>query len=123
MTTVSSNSCVLIVDDEELTRDTLSELVEMAGCSALVAANGREALQILHGRRPCLVILDLVMPTMTGQELLKAMRAEPTLASIPVVVSTSAPEQAPLGVPIIPKPIDISTVVGWIQRTCSCARA
>ena len=114
---------VLIVDDDELIRETLCELVEMVGCSALVAANGREALKVMTEHRPCLVIVDLLMPVMTGNELLEVMRNEPTLADVPVVVSTSAPERAPAGVPIIRKPVNIEVVVEWMQRTCRCAAA
>jgi CheY-like chemotaxis protein len=111
---------VLIVDDDALTCDTLMELVEMAGCSAIAASNGREALSVLGGRRPCLVILDLMMPVMTGDELLRSMRADPTLADIPVVVATSTPQQAPPGVPIVPKPINVASLVTWVQRACAC---
>ena len=114
---------VLIVDDDELIRETLCELVEMAGCSAMVAANGREALRLMTEHRPCLVILDLLMPVMTGNELLEVMRHEPALAGVPVVVSTSAPDRAPPGVPIIRKPVNIDAVVEWMQRTCRCATA
>ena len=112
---------VLIVDDDELIRDTLRELVEMAGCSALLAANGRDALKIMETKRPCLVILDLLMPIMTGNELFEVMQNDPVLASIPVVVSTSAPHRAPAGAVVLKKPIDIDDVVRWMRRTCSCA--
>ena len=112
---------VLIVDDDELIRETLCELVEMAGCTALVAANGKEALKVMAEHRPCLVILDLLMPVMTGNELLEVMRQEPALAQVPVVISTSAPDRAPPGVPIIRKPVNIDAVVDWMRRTCRCA--
>jgi CheY-like chemotaxis protein len=114
---------VLIVDDDELIRETLCELVEMVGCSAMVAANGREALKVMTECRPCLVIVDLLMPVMTGNELLEVMRLDPVLADVPVVVSTSAPDRAPAGVPIIRKPVNIDVVVEWMQRTCRCASA
>ncbi|MET0596202.1 MAG: response regulator [Polyangiaceae bacterium] len=117
----ASDGGVLIVDDDELIRDTLRELVEMAGCSALLAANGRDALKILETNRPCLVILDLLMPVMTGNELFEVMQGDPALAEIPVVISTSAPHRAPSGVPIIKKPVDIDDVVRWMRKTCSCA--
>jgi CheY-like chemotaxis protein len=112
---------ILIVDDDELIRETLRELVEMAGCTALEAANGREALKVMAEHRPCLVILDLLMPVMTGNELWEVMRQKPALAQIPVVISTSAPDRAPPGVPIIRKPIDIDAVLQWMERTCQCS--
>jgi CheY-like chemotaxis protein len=111
---------VLIVDDDELIRDTLREVVEMAGCSVLEAANGKEALNVMAKHRPCLVILDLLMPVMSGNQLLEVMRREPALAEVPVVISTSAPDLAPPGVPVIRKPVDIDVVIDWIRRTCHC---
>jgi DNA-binding NtrC family response regulator len=112
---------VLVVDDEEGIRDTLCELVEMAGCLAIVAANGEEALKILADRRPCLIILDLLMPVMSGIEMLEAMKKQPALAAVPVLVSTSAPSRAPPGIPVVPKPIDIDLVWDWMRRSCRCA--
>jgi CheY-like chemotaxis protein len=114
---------VLIVDDDELIRETLSELVSMVGCSALVAANGKEALKVLAEHRPCLVILDLLMPVMNGNEFLESMLKVPAYADIAVVISTSAPDRAPPGVPIIRKPVDIDALVEWIRRACRCAGA
>ena len=113
-------SCVLVVDDEPDVRETLRDLVEMCGCSVMVAANGAEALALLADRRPCMIILDLLMPVMTGEEMLAAMRREPTLAELPVVISTSAPERAPSGVPVLRKPIDIDSFMLWLRRNCQC---
>jgi CheY-like chemotaxis protein len=116
----TADHCVLVVDDEEGVRDVLREVVEMAGCSAITAADGAEALRLLAVRRPCLVIVDLLMPVMTGTELLEAMRRHPILAALPVVVSTSAPGRAPAGVRVLPKPIDIASVWDCVRRACRC---
>lgn len=113
--------CVLVVDDEEGIRETLVEVIEMIGCSAISASDGAEALKMLAKRRPCLVILDLLMPVMTGMELLEAMRKDPALATIPVLISTSAPHRAPAGVPVLTKPFEIESIWGWIRRSCRCA--
>ena len=113
---------MLVVDDEPDIRDTLCELVEMVGCSAIVASNGAEALQLLRARRPCLMILDILMPVMTGIEVLEALKNEPTLA-VPVVVSTSAPGRAPPGFPVVKKPIDVAVMIDWMRRTCRCTPA
>jgi CheY-like chemotaxis protein len=118
----SDESCVLVVEDEDDMREALREVIEMAGCKALLAANGADALKLLEARRPCLIILDLFMPVMTGFEMLEAMRRQPALAALPVVISTSAPGRAPPGVPVLPKPIDINHVWEWMHKTCRCAR-
>ena len=112
--------CVLVVDDEADTRESLREAVEMAGCTAMLAANGADALKLLRERRPCLMILDLNMPVMTGEELLAILHEQPLLAQLPVVISTSAPQRAPAGIPVLPKPIDLAAFWAWIRQNCRC---
>lgn len=112
--------CVLVVDDDEGIRESLREVVEMIGCSVLLAKNGAEALTLLAETRPCLIVVDLLMPVMSGAELLQVLRMRPELADLPLVVSTSAPEQAPQGVPVLPKPIDIAALWQRIRQSCQC---
>jgi CheY-like chemotaxis protein len=114
-------SYVLIVDDEEEARESLRDVVELVGCSALLAGSAQEALALLAKRRPCLMVVDLMMPGMTGAQLLEAMSREPALRTVPVVISTSAPERAPRGVPLLAKPIDIDALCGMMRRLCPCA--
>jgi CheY-like chemotaxis protein len=116
-----AEGCVLIVDDQEDIRETLRDVIEMAGCRMLAAANGVEALALLEQHRPCLIVLDLLMPLMSGQEVLDVLGSRPEFASLPVVVSTSAPHLAPRGVPVLPKPIEIASLWAWMKRTCRCA--
>jgi len=123
MMSAESKRCVLVVDDDADIRETLREAVEMVGCTALLAKDGQDALQVLGQHRPCLIILDLIMPVMTGEELLAAMRLQPELAQLPVIVSTSAPKRAPAGVPVLPKPIDLRAFWAWIRQNCDCAVA
>jgi CheY-like chemotaxis protein len=114
------SNCVLVVDDEEDVRESIREVVEMMGCSARMAGSAEEALKMLDELRPCLVVLDLLMPGMKGDELLGLIRKNPMLAALPVVISTSAPERAPLGTPVLAKPIDVHALCGWIRSTCQC---
>ena len=116
-------ACVLVVDDEEDIREAVREAVEMIGATAVTAANGADALELLRTQRPCLVVLDLIMPVMTGQEMLAAMRKDPMLATVRVLISTSAPSRAPSGVSVLPKPIDIERLWDWVRRSCRCGRA
>lgn len=116
----AKRTCVMVVDDEPDIRETLREAVEMAGCTAVLAANGADALELMTSSRPCMVIVDLMMPVMTGLELLHAMQQVPALADVPVVISTSAPRRAPPGLPILPKPIDLSALWRWMRQNCSC---
>ena len=113
-------TCVLVVDDEADTRETLREAVEMVGCTAVLAANGADALRLLRERKPCLMVLDLIMPVMTGEELLDILRQQSALAHLPVLISTSAPQRAPAGIPVLPKPIDLAAFWAWIRQNCHC---
>jgi CheY-like chemotaxis protein len=117
---MAGKPCVLVVDDDPSVCETLCEVVEMIGCSAVVASNGAEALKVLEGFRPCLAIVDIMMPVMNGTELIEAMRGRAELADLAVLVSTAAPERAPAGVAVIRKPIDIGEVWAWMRRNCPC---
>jgi CheY-like chemotaxis protein len=120
MSAAGGLGCVLVVDDEEDIRETLREAIEMVGCKAITAANGAEALQLLETQRPCLIVVDLFMPVMTGPEMLAAMRERPHLVGLRVVISTSTPSRAPTGIPVIPKPIDIDKLWEHLRQSCRC---
>jgi two-component system, sensor histidine kinase and response regulator len=106
---------ILLVDDEEDIRETLRELLEEEGYRVLTAADGREALAILRSaERPRVVLLDIIMPVMSGTELYAAMQAERALADIPVIISTSDPSRAPSGVFIMRKPINLTRLLAVI---------
>ena len=111
---------VLVVDDDEVIRETLREAFVGEGYAATTAADGREALQELrHGRaRPDVVILDLVMPVLDGAHVYQAMQADPELAQIPVIVSTSEPSRAPAGAILIPKPVKLARLLDTVARLC-----
>jgi CheY-like chemotaxis protein len=119
---VQSAGYVLVVDDVADIRDTLREVVEMGGCSVVTAENGKEALSILRDRPPCLAIIDLRMPIMSGSELIELMSRDPALTDVPILVSTSAPERAPRGYPVLPKPVDIDALWDILRKTCLCGK-
>jgi CheY-like chemotaxis protein len=124
MTAASRDSaCVLVIDDEEDVRETLRDVVEMEGCSAVLAASALEGMKILERHKPCLIILDLMMPGMNGAEMLTLLRHDENLSGLPVLMSTSAPSRAPAGVALLPKPIDLETLCRWIRTNCDCAAA
>jgi CheY-like chemotaxis protein len=62
------------------------------GYKVSTAANGREALNILSETRPDLVVCDLMMPVLDGQQMCRAMQADPRLRSIPVLIMSAVPE-------------------------------
>ena len=84
---------VLVVDDEHINREMLGYVVSQA-YDVLYAENGQEALDIVreNGKRVSLVLLDLMMPVMDGDEFLKIVQEDPELKSIPVIVLTAEKE-------------------------------
>lgn len=82
---------VLLVDDQQLLRDGLRAILEGAGDIEVVgeAGNGREAMARARELRPGIVLMDLQMPTMTGHQAIRAIRADPLLASTPILVLTT----------------------------------
>jgi two-component system chemotaxis response regulator CheY len=108
---------VLVVDDDAQIRESLRDALEDEGYAVALAKNGREALQILHRlSRPCAVILDLIMPVMSGNEFYAAMQADPSFSDIPVVVSTSDASRAPNGVLIMKKPMDLARLLTTVDK-------
>ena len=83
---------VLVVDDERMNRMLLRRALEADGHVVVEASNGREALDRLRAAAPDLVLLDLVMPELDGYETLQAIKADPTLAHLPVIVISGVDE-------------------------------
>jgi len=79
---------VLVIDDEEMIRDSLIEFLDDNGYHAVGAVDGQDALEKLSGTtsRPCVILLDLMMPVMDGQTFRQQQLADPTLSAIPVIV-------------------------------------
>jgi CheY-like chemotaxis protein len=83
-------SRVLIVEDNEATREALALLLQSAGYTTAEADNGKSALAFLHTHPPPrLILLDMAMPVMDGWEFLRERRKEPDLARVPVVLFTA----------------------------------
>jgi CheY-like chemotaxis protein len=80
---------VLLVDDDEVTRYVLGEALAKLGYSIVEARNGREAIRIMESNIPTGMFLDIVMPDLTGFEVLREMRHDPSTKDIPVVIHTS----------------------------------
>ena len=77
---------LLIVDDNEASRDVLRRQVERLGYTAIQAASGGEALEMLRTRKFDAVLLDLMMPGMNGMQVLESIQADDVLRAVPVVV-------------------------------------
>jgi CheY-like chemotaxis protein len=112
---------ILVVDDEPLIAMALEAALEDAGYEVVTAANGRHALERLGEASADLVLLDMMMPVMSGPAMLNAMAADPGLQDIPVIVLSSLPEptiraQAHGAAEILRKPYTADEVLDAITR-------
>ncbi len=111
---------ILIVDDEEMDRVLLSEILHQAGHEPRFAPNGRAALKIWKSSDIDLVITDIVMPELNGLELLESLREEDPWARVIAISGTSAKklnEAARAGaLAILTKPIDPQELLQEINR-------
>ncbi|HYX38211.1 MAG TPA: ATP-binding protein [Oligoflexus sp.] len=80
---------VLVVDDNEMNCEVVRDILLMEGYEVMLAFGGRDALLKLRGHHPDLVLLDLMMPEVSGEDVLQAMRADPELDNIPVILLTA----------------------------------
>jgi CheY-like chemotaxis protein len=105
---------VLIIDDDPGVRESLCSTLAKAGYRVQSAANGEAGILALQrGLRPDLIVLDLMMPVMSGFEVIAVLREEPDWAAIPVVVVSATPGQTAqvLGVDaILKKPFNLADV-------------
>jgi CheY-like chemotaxis protein len=81
---------VLVVDDEPANRMWLANALEPAGFTVLPAAGGREAIEMAKSQKPDFVLLDLMMPEVTGFDVVEALRADASTRETPILVLTAA---------------------------------
>lgn len=86
---------VLIIEDDKFFRDLLTNKLKEAGFNPLPAQDGGEAFNLLKAVKPDLIVLDLVLPGLSGMEILEALRKEEKTEGVPVIVlsNLSEPEE------------------------------
>jgi CheY-like chemotaxis protein len=108
---------ILVVDDDPDCRDLLAQLLSRQGYAVVCAGNGREALECIDARAPGLMILDLMMPEMSGWEVLERQKNDPRLESLPVVVMTASGLVDNISAEaIIYKPIDVKALMKVVKQ-------
>jgi CheY-like chemotaxis protein len=113
---------VLIVDDDPASRELLSRFLRREGFAVLTAATGEQAMRIAREQKPNVITLDVIMPGMDGWEVLRALKADPELEDIPVILMTITDDQN-LGYALgaaeyLTKPVDwerLGAILGRIQ--------
>src|SRR5215472_8555426 len=128
---MSSETCsLLIVDDEELNREGLARRLTRHGYAVTAAARGRQAIELLGERRFDLVLLDIMMPGMTGLEVLKFLRRFDSLIDLPIIMVTAKGESEDMVEALelgandyVTKPLDFPVVLARIRTQLALRRA
>jgi CheY-like chemotaxis protein len=84
---------ILLVEDSKFLRLATERALTRAGYQTSSAADGAEALRLAHANLPDLILLDMLLPKMSGPDVLKALKLDPATKSIPVVVMTGLSEK------------------------------
>jgi CheY-like chemotaxis protein len=110
---------VLVVEDDDGVRDTMTAALTDEGYQVAGAPSGQEALDFIARQRPCMIFLDLMMPGIDGWEVFRRLRADVTLADIPVCIMTAVPHKAPSGATsVLPKPVPLQSVLDLLSAYC-----
>jgi CheY-like chemotaxis protein len=117
---MTSRPTVLVVEDDVDSREMLACVLELHGFRPVLAADGVDALDRLRAERPCVILLDLMMPRMNGWEFRETQLRDEANRSIPVVV-LSAAGRAAESVPAdayLQKPINMDAVISAVRTHC-----
>ncbi len=112
---------ILIVEDEPGIRENLQALLELEGYRIFTASNGEEGLRLLRRMpRPCLILLDLLMPVLNGMEFLEAKSHEDAIAAIPVCIVSGVAERPDMSKAsaFIKKPIELDGLLRFVRSYC-----
>jgi CheY-like chemotaxis protein len=86
----NSDKTILVVEDDEITREGFAVILGRAGYQVLLAANSLEAMNLLHkGASPDLILLDMMMPGADGWQFLRVRRQNPGYRALPVLLTTA----------------------------------
>ncbi len=88
----TGTSTVLVVDDNQENLELLQAYLEDIECETISARDGLQALDIISGNAPDLILLDVMMPKMSGFEVCKRLKSDPKTSDIPVIMVTALNE-------------------------------
>jgi CheY-like chemotaxis protein len=125
MCSATNGRLLLVVDDDPSIRESLADLLHDEGYTVMTAVNGKDALARLRASHttPCVILLDLMMPVMSGPEFYDELRNDPSLADIPIVVISAdgngLRKAQAMASEFIAKPVKIETVLSAVESHCA----
>ncbi len=120
---VAANCSVLLVEDNEDLRETLAESLRADGYAVATASDGAKALAMLTaGTPPAVLVTDLMMPIMTGWELVTRLRRDERFGALPIIAITAAGAATVPGCnALLRKPLRIDELAGTIGRLAAAS--
>jgi CheY-like chemotaxis protein len=113
---------ILVIDDDSDIREVVGEALEFAGYEVATAREGREGLALCRSFRPTLILLDLMMPGMTGWEFRSAQQVDPLLSGIPVLVVTALGHDPDIDASaVLAKPFRLDDLLAHVRRFAGAA--
>lgn len=113
------NATVLVVDDERDLRENIAEILEDEGYQTKQAANGAAALALARAApHPNVILLDLMMPVMTGWQFRAEQLADPEIAGIPVILVSAADPQGLNAWATLLKPYEVDALLSAVHHAC-----
>jgi DNA-binding response OmpR family regulator len=117
---------ILVVDDEPTVRALVRDVLEMDGYDIVEAADGEAAFAAVAEHDPALMVLDVMMPGVSGLDVLRQLRRERSGAELPIILLTAASDDDTTwagwtaGASVfLPKPFDPSHLLDWVERLIS----
>jgi CheY-like chemotaxis protein len=119
---------VIVVEDDGDVREAISEILRENDYSVLDYGNGQEALACDRSSRPCVILLDMMMPVMDGWQFRAQQRNDPMLGTVPVVVLTAHADASRVAQELgaaafLKKPVQLEALLGAVKRFCGPALA
>ena len=108
---------ILVIEDNNLIRETVLELLESRGFEAIGAENGEVGIQLATAQIPDLILSDVMMPEQNGFEVFAALRSHPATASIPFIFMTASEMEKALELKAdgyLKKPCSVAEILGAI---------
>lgn len=91
---MSALPLAIVIEDNPFQTEIFSQALQHAGYQVIACADGEEGLRQIQAHRPWLVVLDLQLPGMNGEQILQAIRADEQLAQTQVIIATANPQMA-----------------------------
>ena len=115
---------ILVVEDDHDIAESLSDVLQSVGYRVVTAANGLEGLDSLREiGPPCLILLDLMMPVMSGGEFLSVLRRHEKFSTVPVVVVSAWPREAAQvrgqSQGFVKKPVELDSLLESANQFCT----